>query len=196
MAWFEEWEWQLDGRMKSVAIVALAALLLTTYGKMQGQKGIADGKEENPIDQYFEERAEVFEEGGMEPEEYFLIYLECWEMELAHAYECMGKDVPESFWENGGYGREAKSHFESFVREQGYLESYYQNGAGYFAEDGTKEMEQGSCDALQARIELIRLQTLRIYETIQEKQDGIPPSGTWFAFDSLEAEKMLKNSTD
>lgn len=223
MAWLEEWEEQLGGRVKSVLILALAAFLLVEYnngniiyrmvepadsGKVAiyGEEAAvpmtAPAGYENPIDSYFQEvEASV-------PQElqgrFYLIYLECWETELVHAYNLLAQKLPASFFEEDGYGTDGQEAFWDFTLAQGYLESYYGNdltaedmATGRDVKIGENVETEGIVKAgndARTRLELTRAQTLRIYQLILKEQNWNAELTGLFSFEEESARVMLVNS--
>ncbi|MCM1044598.1 MAG: hypothetical protein NC417_03725 [Candidatus Gastranaerophilales bacterium] len=162
IGFFEDYEWKLSGRIKSVLIVFLSAMLLLFYAEMREQAPApneAESLRDNPVDSYFLEMEQRI--SGNMRDRWQQLYLDAWEQELAHAYELMGQDLPELFFEEGGYGMRARQSFGEFMEAQSYLEGYYAGGMS--GERGT---------TADARIELARAQTLRLYRQICEKREG------------------------
>ena len=168
MGFFEEFEWKLGGRLKSVLIVILSAMLVFFYAAMReraqadGQAadfGTAESFGDNPIDRYFLEIEQSIP-GNMR-DRWQQLYLDAWEQELAHAYELMGQELPETFFGEDGYGMRARQSFGEFMEAQSYLEGYYAGGMS-----GERETTAS------ARLDLARAQTLRLYRQICEKRTG------------------------
>lgn len=184
---YMELEWQLAGRIKSVLIVVLCALLVLYYAYTAGDKlsednfgynfkenaesnietgvqvFVTDGQAlsyDNPIDAFFLGEEEIPESMR---KRWLILYLDAWEAELAHAYELIEGELPESFFRENGYGQRALQAFNSFSEAQGYLEDYYVNDV--FSSGG----QENSLTMLGVRLELIRIQTLRLYEEIGER---------------------------
>ena len=178
MGYFEEMEWQLGGRLKSVLIVILSATLVFLYAGVRERSqedghagaalespmvvqtwgpGVYAEGYDNPIDRYFLRIEEQLPENMYD--RWQQLYLDAWEMELAHAYELMAEEMPDNFFAEGGYGQRARQAFEEFVETQGYLEGYYAGGI---------PGERGIM--VNARLELARAQAMRIYEQICEKE--------------------------
>lgn len=172
MGFFEGSEWQLGGRLKSVLIVMLSAMLVFAYAAMSGKRpdngqaagnaGVIDAYPDiggNPVDRYFLEIEQRLPENMRN--RWQQLYLDAWEQELAHAYELMAQELPETFFAEGGYGLRARQSFGEFVEAQGYLEGYYADGI-----PGERET------VADARLELARAQALRLYQQICEKRAG------------------------
>ena len=194
MAWLEEWEEQLGGRIKSVLILALAAFLLMEYNNgniayrmvepVASVKVTSECENQNPIDSYFQKLE------GSVPQEcmarFDLIYLECWEMELAHAYHILSQELPASFFEAGGYGTKGQESFSEFTLAQSYLENYY----GSYVEKQEDLVRPG--DAVKTRLELTKAQTLRLYQLIHKEQNL--KLAELFVFEEEDAKRLLENS--
>lgn len=193
----EELEENLSGRLKSVLLVALSALLLVCYGKAQiavtevnsaGAK-VMLWEEENPVDSYFQ---------GIETEAldkkqqyaYAVIYQECWEKEFANAYELLGqKTFLQSLIRK--QAEQAAEHFQKYARAQGDLEAYceYAQGEQKKEVDFTNAVKLNS---ISAETELLKEQTLKIY--VQLLMNDKSTVDRLFVFSEQEAAKMLVQS--
>ncbi len=166
---FAEWEGRMGGRIKSVLIVALSALLLWVYAKAGESEGfrvrevssgqaVGEPGDGNPVDRFFLGGEDL---SGSERDRWQQLYLDAWERELTHAYELMGEELPESFLAEGG-GLRAGAAFGEFLEAQSSLEGYYAQGVG---------RESGA--VTDVRLELTRAQAQRLYGLIGEKKgDG------------------------
>lgn len=179
---FEEMEDKMAGRVKSVLLLALLALLLVCYAKV-GQN--------NPIDAYFQQLPADRVRN--------LIYLECWEQELAHAYDVLGQNLTGGYALPGTYN-EAAALFRRYAAAQGTLEACYE--LAIQGEPPVETLLSGRLRALseEKSLELIRDNTLRIYEQLLGQQGDNGEIGDvtrrkeLFIFSSEEAEAMLQNS--
>lgn len=158
---YMELEWQLAGRIKSVLIVVLGTLLVLYYAYTARDKPAEELSYDNPIDIFFLGVEEEMPESMRK--RWLILYLDAWETELVHAYELIEEELPENFFREDGYGQRALQAFNTFSEAQGYLEGYYMNDV--FSSDG----QENSLTMTGVRLELIRTQTLRLYEEIGER---------------------------
>lgn len=178
----DEMEDKMAGRVKSVLLLALLTILLVCYAKA-GQN--------NPIDEYFQQLPADRVRN--------LIYLESWEQELAHAYEVLGQNLTDSHALPATYN-EAAALFRRYAAAQGMLEACYE--LAIQGEPPVETLLSGRLRALseEKSLELIRDNTLRIYEQLlgQQRDNGeirdVTRRKELFIFNSEEAEAMLQNS--
>lgn len=206
---WEELEFNLGSRVKSVLIVALAAFLAVQQGMAakeypyegMGAQTAASGngiyevcmKESNPIDEYFEGLAAQVK-GPVEEISFANIYLDSWERELLRAYEVLC-GASAGFPDYGKeYAGNAARQFAEFAETQGWLEAYFSSGserAEEHLQGGVKTDALGRDKAF-GKARLTRWLTLRIYGMLKE---GGPERNEWdgrFVFEKDTAQQALR----
>lgn len=181
---FEEMEEKLAGRVKSVLLLAVSAWLVVCLGKVQET---GDKVEQNPIDMYFET---VSTEHFSDNQEYAyaLIYQECWEKELAHAYKQLGQKSPLITKSQEGVP-EAGVYFLKYARSQGNLEAFFSREETEAVETAALAGKQ-SVAGIYGQTRLLKEQTLKIYEELLGAE-GYAASQEQFVFSEKETKEML-----
>lgn len=172
MSW-EELEHGFRERIKSVLVLVLFAIIMVMQVRIT--RAEEAGKPANPIDAFFRNISNGGEEISRNPV-YQLIYLECWEQELSHAYQCLEARVYSGQGIALQQVTEAEECFREFAGCQGWLETCAENASA-------KEQDTG--ERIQKQLELTRALTLRIYGMLGEEE---------YLFQETMAEEMLKNS--
>lgn len=202
---WEDVEFNLGGKVKSVLVVVLASLLVTQQGIAGGRESDAVSSaavnstvwEDNPIDDYFA-GTEGAVNAAMPDVLYANIYLDSWEKELQHAYNILGEELGEGYVKE--YAREAGEKFRQFAGAQSWLESYLQNSAHEETQnEGGETAAAGEAGALGAakaysQVQLTRRITLRIYGLLKEygrKDKTYSGREGVFRFRQQEAEEAL-----
>lgn len=172
MSW-EELEHGFWERIKSVLVLVLFVIIMVMQVRItQAEKA---GKPANPIDTFFVDISKGGEELSRNPA-YQLIYLECWEQELSHAYQCLEERISSGQGITLQQVTEAEACFREFAGWQGWLETCAGNAP-------VEEQDIG--EKAQTQLELMRALTLRIYGMLGEEE---------YLFQETIAEEMLKNS--
>lgn len=174
MSW-EELEHGFWDRIKSVLVLVLFVIIIVMQARITDSQTQQEQVRSNPIDTFF---TAIGEQGEILPQNmaYQIIYLECWEQELSHAYQCLAERVQSQQRLNGLQTEEVETCFREFARWQGWLETCAEDSPEDNADMGERTRNQ---------LELMRALTLRIYEVLGEEE---------YLFQEAQAEEMLKNS--
>lgn len=182
---FSEIENNLSGRIKSVLILALAAMLITFQGQIHSQ-GVypvitsnITTELENPIDSFFNEMT-IIKEDNEEIQIFAAnIYLECWEQELFNGYHILQTQISNHLYPTE-YVEASQKAFLEFMESESWMKTYYEKG---------EDILNGSTltvERLYNQADLIRQQVLRIYTMLGEYESG-------FIFNDAETENIFKN---
>lgn len=185
---FEEAEWNLGGRIKSVLVLALAVALLAQYGRAEGllqsvsSGGVEVGNEQvlsgNPIDDYYAGIAgQALLNSEPAQRALALLYQESWEKEFMHACEALAAQAEGAHGAAEPYAGSCREALAEYAEAAGWLEVLA----------GRREMTERAY----AEAGIYREETLRIYRLL-----GMGDAeGDWkgsFLFDAGTAEGELR----